>query len=77
MIIPIISPMIADIFRLTWKLIISRLKPIGPVKLFLIIEILGNMSAASVPTAEPKIPPINKKAIKYPIFFRSNVINTI
>jgi len=71
---PIIRPMTADIFNLMYKLTISRLKPIGPVRFSFIIEKEGRILEINVPTAEPNIAPIRAKLIKYPIFALSNVI---
>lgn len=55
-------------------LMISRLNPTGPVRLFCMIESSGTSPASSVPNAEPKIAPINMKAIRYVILLLSNVM---
>ena len=73
-IIPAIMPNIADKLRRILKLIISKVNPSGPVRFALMTESDGNTFAINVPRAEPRIPPITIKAIKYPIFPLSKFI---
>lgn len=51
-------------FNLRLKLTISRLKPMGPVRLEVIKAASGKNLTRSVPRAEPRIPPRIINAIK-------------
>jgi hypothetical protein len=51
-------------FNLRLKLIISRLKPIGPVRFEVIKPAAGKNLIVSVPRAEPRTPPRSMNAIK-------------
>jgi hypothetical protein len=74
--IPIIKPIIDAKFNLILNEIISRLKPIGPVRLSVIIfsDGEGNNFTIKFPSADPKTAPRIIKAIKYPIFDLSKTI---
>lgn len=61
---PATRPAIDAKFNLRLKLIISRLKPIGPVRLEVIKPAAGKNLTTSVPRAEPRIPPRSINAIK-------------
>ncbi len=74
--IPPIIPAMAEILSLTLNVTISRLNPIGPVNVLVIIEIDGINFTSRVPSADPSIPPMSIKAIKYPMCSRENVICT-
>ncbi len=62
--IPMIIPKIEERFNFKLKDIISRLNPIGPVKLAMITFAPGMNFAINDPNAEPNIAPIKMKAMK-------------
>ena len=72
--IAIIKPTIAANVSLIWKLIISILNPIAPVRFLFNTESTGTILASKVPIADPRTAPIIINAIKKPIFLFSKVI---
>lgn len=73
-IVAMIKPIIAESVNLIFRLMISRLKPIEPVRFLFNTDKAGIKLAINVPDADPRIAPIIKKAIKNPKFFLSKVI---
>jgi hypothetical protein len=67
-------PIIADRLRLIWKLMTSKLKPIGPVKFLISGERPGKIPTKSTPITTPRIAPIIIKAMKNPMCPLSKVI---
>jgi len=67
-IIPKIIPIIDAKFNFILKERISKLNPIGPVRLVVMILNCGINFTTRFPSADPKTPPRIIKAKKYPIF---------